>query len=83
MEVWASAARGRGAVAPLWIFKHVKNVVDRGLKVLFFGLFCHFSVFFSVGPLWKRLNSDFFGVFANFYPFFSLYTEESLKTEEP
>jgi len=25
-----------------WIFKHSTNVVDRGLKVLFFGLFCYF-----------------------------------------
>jgi len=27
------------AVHPLWIFKHGTNIVDRGLKVLFFGLF--------------------------------------------
>jgi len=27
------------------------NIVDRGLKVLFFGLFCYFSVFFPLDPL--------------------------------
>jgi len=26
-------------------FKYGTNIVDRGLKVLFFGLFCYFSVF--------------------------------------
>jgi len=34
---------------PPWIFKHGTNIVDRGLKLLFFGLFYYFSVFFSVG----------------------------------
>jgi len=38
---------GRGAVTP-WIFIHGTNVVDIGLIVLFFGLFCYFSVFFPV-----------------------------------
>jgi len=41
------AAGGKGAVPP-WIFKHGTNIVNRGLKVLFFSLFCYFSVFFSV-----------------------------------
>jgi len=41
---------GKGAVA--WsIFKHGKNIADRGLKVLFFGLFCYFGPF-SVAPSW-------------------------------
>jgi len=35
----AVGSGARGAVASPWIFKHGKNVVDRGLKVLFFGLF--------------------------------------------
>jgi len=39
---WASAAGGRGAVPP-WIFIYGTNTIDKGLKVLFFGLF-------SVGP---------------------------------
>jgi len=30
---------GQGSRAPPWIFKHSINIVDRGLKVLFFGLF--------------------------------------------
>jgi len=29
-----------------WIFKHGTNIVDRSLKVLFFGLFLLFSFFF-------------------------------------
>jgi len=41
--------RQQGAV-PSWIFKHGTNIVDRGLKVLFSGLFCYFSVFFSIDP---------------------------------
>jgi len=40
---------GQGAVAP-WIFKHDTNIIDRGLKELFFGLFFYLSVFFSVPP---------------------------------
>jgi len=48
---WASVAEGRGGRAPPWIFKHGTNIVDRGLKVLFFGLF---SVFFPLfPPPWK------------------------------
>jgi len=31
--------RQRGAVAPPWIFIHSTDIVDRGLTVLFFGLF--------------------------------------------
>jgi len=30
--------------------KHGTNIVDRGLKVLFFSLFCYFSVFFPLPP---------------------------------
>jgi len=48
---------GRGSRAPPpWIFMHGTNILDRGLKVLFFGVFCYFSVFllffdlFSVVP---------------------------------
>jgi len=40
---------GKGAVAPLWIFMHGTDIVDKGLIVLFFDLF-PFSVFFSVTP---------------------------------
>jgi len=43
----------RGAVAPPpWIFKHGTNIVDRGLTVLFFGLFfAIFQSFFVTPPL--------------------------------
>jgi len=41
---WASAAGGRGPW-PSWIFIHGTDMVDRGLIVLFFGLFLLFSVF--------------------------------------
>jgi len=39
----------RGTVPPR-IFIHGTDIVDRGLIVLFFGLFCQFSVFFPLGP---------------------------------
>jgi len=43
---------GSGAVSPSpWIFINGTNIVDRGLIVLFFGLFCYFSVFFRCIPL--------------------------------
>jgi len=41
----------RGAVHPPWIFKHGTNVVDRGLKVLFFGLL-------SVAPPPGKFSAD-------------------------
>jgi len=34
-----------GRVPPPWIFKYGTNIVDKGLKVLFFGLF--FAIFWS------------------------------------
>jgi len=46
MRSWASAAGSRG---PPWIFKHGTNIVDRGLKVLFFA---NFRSFFRCPP-WK------------------------------
>jgi len=48
--LWALEAGGKGAVPP-WILKNGTNIVDRGLKVLFFGLFCYFSIFFPLAPL--------------------------------
>jgi len=42
--------RQQGAVAPLDFHTWYRYIVDRGLVVLFFSLFCYFSVFFSVGP---------------------------------
>jgi len=54
---------GQGAVATLDFYTWYKYC-RRALKVLFFGLFCYFSVFFTVDPLpWKRLNSAIFRYF--------------------
>jgi len=47
---------GRGR-AP-WIFIHGTNIAGRGLKVLFFGLFCYFSVFFSVALPSGNFSAD-------------------------
>jgi len=59
------------------ISKHGTNIVNRGLKVLFFGLFCYFLVFCFVATPWKRLNIAIFRYFfANFRYFFSLATLE-------
>jgi len=43
-------SRGKGSHGPNWIFIHGTDIVDRGLKVLFFGLFLLFFGLFSVGP---------------------------------
>jgi len=40
-----------GGVPPSWIFLRDTNIVDRGLKVLFFGLFAIFRLFFPLPPL--------------------------------
>jgi len=40
---------GSRVVAPLDFHTWYKFSIDRGLIVLFFGLFCYFLVFFSVG----------------------------------
>jgi len=41
---------GSGGQCPTWIFIHGANMVDRDLKVLFFGLFCCFYGLFFVAP---------------------------------
>jgi len=66
MDVGRGGQEGR---APPWIFKHGTNIVDRGVKVLIFGLFLLFFGIFSVAlPPRKRLNSAiflyFFGLFS-------------------
>jgi len=67
LYTWASAAGDRGAMAPSWIFIHGRNIVDRGLKELFFG------IFFSVASLPCRgLTVLFFGLFCYFSDFFRL-----------
>jgi len=45
----SSMGGGQGAVAP-WIFKLDTDIVDKDLKVLFFGIFCYFLIFFFVSP---------------------------------
>jgi len=45
-----SGGQGGGGVVHPWIFIHGTNVVDRGLKVLFFGQFLLFFGLFSVAP---------------------------------
>jgi len=65
LRPWASVAGGRGALAPLdfhtwyflaffasfrFLFSLALPHPGRGLIVLFFDLFCYFSVFFSVAP---------------------------------
>jgi len=60
---WASAAGAGEAMAP-WISIHGTNIVNKGLIVLFFGLFfAIFRSFFFVGQPWKRLYSAIFLVF--------------------
>jgi len=52
---------GQGAVAPLdfhtW---HRYTVVERGLIVIFFGLFCYFSVFFFRFSPSENFSADAF-----------------------
>jgi len=69
---WTLASGGRGAVEPPWIFIPDTNIVDRGLKVLFFGDFLLFFDHFFRWPPWKRLNSAIFRSFCNFSVFFSV-----------
>jgi len=64
---------GEGGRSSPWIFIHGKNIVDRSLKVLFFCLFCYFSVFFFIAPLpWKRLNNAVFRYFLLTFGIFSV-----------
>jgi len=58
-------------VAPL-DFKHDTNVVDRGLKVLFFGLFLELFGLFSRCPPLKELISAIFWYFLLFFGLFPL-----------
>jgi len=49
----------KGAVTP-WIFIHGTNI-DSGLIVLFFGLFCYFSIFFLLPPIPGIFSADVLG----------------------
>jgi len=49
-----------------WVFIHGTDIVNKGLIVLFFGLFCYFFGLFSVGPTGRGLIvlfSIFFAIF--------------------
>jgi len=61
---WASAAGAGGGAMPSWIFIHGTVIVDRSLIVLFFGLFCYFSVVFLLLPPGRGLIVLFFGLFS-------------------
>jgi len=45
-----SGEQGERAYPP-WIFIYGRNIVDRGLKLIFFSLFCYYLVFFPLPPL--------------------------------
>jgi len=71
----ATSVMGVGSRGPWlsWISKHGTNIVNKGLKVLFFGLICYFSVFFPLPPpLRKRLNSAIFRYFLLIFGLFSV-----------
>jgi len=58
---------GKGP-GPPWIFKHCTNIVNKGLKVLFFGLFfrCH--------PSLEDANSAIFGIFLLIFGLFPVFS---------
>jgi len=49
MKIHGRRQRGAGGPCPLWIFIHGTNIVNRGLKMLFFGILLVFGLF-SVPP---------------------------------
>jgi len=64
----------QGGRAPPWIFKHGTNIVDKDLKVLFFGLFLLTFGLFSVAPPPGKFSADVLGlgaVFGDFSIFFN------------
>jgi len=63
LSIGSMSVGGRGAVASPWIFKHCTNIVDRGLKVLFFGLFCYFWSSYPLPPTLEEANSAIFRYF--------------------
>jgi len=67
------AGKGPG---PPWIFKHGTNIVNRGLKVLFFGHFLlFFGLFFRCPPLENFLPTPLVvGLFSSLNIFDSLNT---------
>jgi len=55
-----------------WIFIHGTNIVGRCLIVLFFSLFCHFSVLFSIPPGIGLIVLSFVCFFGYFSGLFSV-----------
>jgi len=55
---------------PPWIFIYGTNIVDKGLKVLFFGVFLLFFGLFSIGPPGSGLRVLFFNIFLVFFGLF-------------
>jgi len=58
LSAWALASGSRGSVPPLDF-----HIVDRSIRVLFFGLFCYFSFFFRRLPPGRGFIVLFFGHF--------------------
>jgi len=56
-----SGGQGVPCPPPPWIFIHGTNIVDRGLKVLFFGLFLLFFGLFAVAPPPEKFSTDALG----------------------
>jgi len=54
---------------PPWIFIHDKDIVDKGLIVIFLGLFCYFGLFF-VSPTPGNFSDDTLALEYSFYPKF-------------
>jgi len=80
----SSGGQGGGGRAP-WIFKYGTNIVDRGLKVLFFSFFVFefsFLIFFGLFrclPPRKRLNSAIFRYFLLMFGLFFRWPPSSWK----
>jgi len=55
---------GCGGVPLPWIFIHGSNIVDRDIKVLFFGVILLFFGLFLVPPPGRDLIVLFFGLFS-------------------
>jgi len=67
------SGRQRGPCLPFWIFIRDINIVDRDLKVLFFGLFVMFWSFFPFPPSHGRVKIVlFFGIFLLIFGLFSV-----------
>jgi len=65
-----SAAGSKVAVAPSWIFIHSTDIVDRGLIVLFFGLFFafpHLEIFLAKPLVTRRYKMTSVNIFWTYF----------------